>query len=54
MVQSSRSDTVMHIIMSGFFSRRFDPAMDLPDLKGKVIIVTGGKCVFSLLIVPFN
>lgn len=31
--------------MSRFFSKRFTPATDLPDLKGKVIIVTGGKYV---------
>ncbi|KZT10383.1 NAD-P-binding protein [Laetiporus sulphureus 93-53] len=26
-----------------FFSKTFDPARDLPDLKGRVIIVTGGN-----------
>lgn len=29
----------------GLFSKSFDPLADLPDLTGKVIIVTGGKCV---------
>ncbi|EMD41123.1 hypothetical protein CERSUDRAFT_103441 [Gelatoporia subvermispora B] len=29
--------------MGGFFSKGFDPAHDLPDLHGKVIIVTGGN-----------
>ena len=27
----------------GLFSKTFTPEDDLPDLKGKVIIVTGGK-----------
>ncbi|KAH9921374.1 hypothetical protein B0H21DRAFT_701637, partial [Amylocystis lapponica] len=27
----------------GWFSKSFDPAADLPDLTGKVIIVTGGS-----------
>lgn len=31
----------------GLFSRSFNPLTDLPDLSGKVIIVTGGKCVCS-------
>ena len=33
-------------IMGGFFSKHnatFDPAKDIPDLTGKVMIVTGGK-----------
>jgi len=29
--------------MGNLFSRKFDPATDLLDLKGKVAIVTGGK-----------
>jgi hypothetical protein len=29
--------------MRGPFSKNFDPAQDLPDLKGKIIILTGGK-----------
>lgn len=33
--------------MSSFFSKKpeptFDPSKDLPDLSGKVILVTGGK-----------
>ena len=29
----------------GLFSKSFNPLTDLPDLSGKVIIVTGGKCV---------
>ena len=30
--------------MGGFLSKQpsFDPAKDVPDLKGKVMIVTGG------------
>ncbi|KAG1856359.1 NAD(P)-binding protein [Suillus subalutaceus] len=27
----------------GFFSKSFDPATDLPDLSGKVILITGGN-----------
>jgi hypothetical protein len=29
--------------MGAFLSTKFDPAKDIPDLTGKVIIVTGGK-----------
>jgi hypothetical protein len=29
--------------MGNLFSRKFNPATDLVDLKGKVVIVTGGK-----------
>ncbi|KAI0333457.1 NAD-P-binding protein [Cubamyces sp. BRFM 1775] len=29
--------------MGSFFSKSFDPATDVPDLKGKVVIVTGGN-----------
>ena len=29
--------------MGGFFSKSFNPEKDVPDLSGKVIIVTGGK-----------
>jgi len=32
----------------GLFSRSFNPPTDLPELSGKVIIVTGGKCVAQL------
>ena len=28
-----------------FFSKSFDPATDLPDLSGKVVLITGGKYV---------
>jgi len=31
-----------------FWSPSFDPAKDLKDLSGKVIIVTGAKLVFTL------
>ncbi|KAG2095900.1 NAD(P)-binding protein [Suillus discolor] len=27
----------------GFFSKPFDPVTDLPDLSGKVVLITGGK-----------
>ncbi|KAG2034781.1 hypothetical protein BDR03DRAFT_1013094, partial [Suillus americanus] len=27
----------------GFFSKSFDPVADLPDLSGKVILITGGN-----------
>ena len=40
------SDNVTHrisLIMGNLASRRFNPATDLVDLKGKVAIVTGGK-----------
>lgn len=30
-----------------FSSKKFDPTKDLPDLTGKVIIVTGAKCQSS-------
>ena len=36
--------------MGSFFSKSFDPATDVPDLKGKVVIVTGGKYVVALYI----
>ena len=31
----------------GLFSKsfKFKPLTDLPDLSGKVVVVTGGKCV---------
>jgi hypothetical protein len=29
----------------GFFSKSFNPAVDLPDLSGKVVLITGGKYV---------
>jgi hypothetical protein len=31
--------------MGVYFSKRFDASKDLLDLTGKVVIVTGGKCV---------
>lgn len=31
--------------MGGLFSKTFNPEKDVPDLTGKVIIVTGGKYV---------
>jgi len=31
------------------WSRSFDPSKDLLDLTGKVILVTGGKCVFLVI-----
>ena len=34
--------------MGSFLSRGFNPDTDLPDLTGKVILVTGGKCVWYL------
>jgi ABC-type nitrate/sulfonate/bicarbonate transport system substrate-binding protein len=27
----------------GLFASKFDPLVDLSDLKGKVVVVTGGK-----------
>ena len=30
-------------IYNYFFGKRFNPATDIPDLTGKVILVTGGK-----------
>jgi NAD(P)-dependent dehydrogenase (short-subunit alcohol dehydrogenase family) len=36
--------------MNRLFSKSFNPLTDLPDLKGKVIIVTGAKYVFCLVI----
>ena len=30
-------------IYNYFFGKRFNPATDIPDLKGKVILVTGGR-----------
>jgi len=36
--------------MFGFgFSGSFDPVKDIPDLSGKVILVTGGKFSLSFL-----
>ncbi|KAK7683130.1 hypothetical protein QCA50_013803 [Cerrena zonata] len=34
--------------MGGLFSKRFNPAMDVPDLSGKVMIVTGGNAGIGL------
>lgn len=34
--------------MGLFGSKAFDPATDIPDLTGKVVLVTGGKPVFPL------
>jgi len=31
--------------MGIFASKNFNPDRDIPDLTGKVILVTGGKCV---------
>lgn len=32
----------------GFFSKSFNPTTDLPDLSGKVVLVTGGKYVANI------
>lgn len=37
----------LQLALMGLFSKSFDPITGLPDLSGKVIIVTGGKCVAS-------
>ena len=38
-----RDASFVRTIMGGFFSKSFNPEKDVPDLSGKVIIVTGGK-----------
>jgi len=35
--------------MGSFASKAFDPEQDIPDLTGKVIIVTGGKYAFVFI-----
>ena len=42
--------------MGSFLSRGFNPDTDLPDLTGKVILVTGGKCVWwiGLVCISFS
>ena len=34
-------------IMGSWFSKSWDPSTDIPDLSGKVIIVTGAKFVIG-------
>ena len=31
--------------MGSYFSKSWDPSMDIPDLSSKVVIVTGAKFV---------
>jgi hypothetical protein len=31
------------LIAMNFFSKSFDPVTDLPDMSGKVVLITGGK-----------
>lgn len=35
--------------MFGLFGKSFDPEKDVPDLSGKVILVTGGTLIQALL-----
>ncbi|KAL7281916.1 hypothetical protein ACG7TL_003382 [Trametes sanguinea] len=39
------------VTMGSFFSKSFDPATDVPDLSGKVAIVTGGNAGIGFAIV---
>lgn len=34
--------------MVGWLSKKWDPLSGLPDLTGRVVVVTGGKYVFGL------
>ncbi len=35
--------TKLEVIMGSFLSKAFNPEVDIGDLSGKVIVVTGGK-----------
>lgn len=39
--------------MGSFLSSKFDPKADLVDMKGKVVVVTGGKFVIQLIVFKF-
>ncbi|KAM5540685.1 hypothetical protein V8D89_005716 [Ganoderma adspersum] len=39
------------VLMGAFFSRRFNPDTDIPDLGGKVILVTGGNAGIGFAVI---
>jgi hypothetical protein len=47
-IRNRQSKLISEFIMGSCFSKAWNPSTDIPDLSGKVVIVTGAKFVVNV------
>jgi hypothetical protein len=47
-IRNRQSKLISEFIMGSWFSKAWNPSTDIPDLSGKVVIVTGAKFVVNV------